>query len=344
MDSSSPPEPGAAPQTAQPEELKARVEGSSNTGSAPSSPVPPAAPNNKKPRHRTYHPSHKATFIGLAVVIAILGINAGALTFLLKKQAKNDNLAKNGQVTISSEQLSKLGINRTTIGGAGVDLIVAPNAQFKGNLSVAGTTRLSGELILNSKFTGTDATLLQLQAGKTQLSDLNVNGDGTISTLNLRKDLLVAGTTKIQGPVTINQLLTVVNSANVTGNLAVGGNLSVNKFSVQSLVVNGHLLSSGSTPNVGPGGAALGSNGTVSISGNDTAGTIAVNTGVGASAGTLANVAFHTQYASLPRVVVTPVGIGATIYITNLTIGGFSVAVTSGLPPGGYLINYIAIQ
>jgi uncharacterized protein HemX len=144
-----------------PEELKPRSE-----SGAPSPPAVSADPS-KKPKHRTYKPSHKATFIGLAAVIVILAVNAAIIGFLLKKQAKNDGIASKGQVTLSSSDLSKLGINRNTIGNNGSELIVAPNAQFKGSLNVAGSTTLSGQLSLNSKISGTDASFTQLQAGKT---------------------------------------------------------------------------------------------------------------------------------------------------------------------------------
>lgn len=326
---------GPAPETLQPRSDDA-------SAAAP----PPAAPasQDKKPRHRSYRPSHKATFIGIAVVAVILAINAVILEVVLKKQSKIDNLVNEGQVTISAADLNKLGVNRSSIGSSGTELVVTPNAQFKGKLSVAGTASIGGQLILNDKLNATNASLAQLQAGNTAVSELNVNGNATATTLNLRKDLIVDGHTQLQGPVTLNQLLTVASNVNVSGNLSIGGALAVSNFSVQNLTVNGHLLSSGSAPNVGRGGSAVGSNGTVGISGNDTAGVVNINIGVGATGGVLANVAFRTQFARTPVVVISPVGIGANFYVTNLTVGGFSIAVSSGLPPGGYRINYIAVQ
>jgi hypothetical protein len=327
-----------------PEELKPR----SDTG-APPPPAAVSADPSKKPKHRTYRPSHKATFIGLAAVIAIIAVNAAIIGFLLKKQAKTDGIASRGQVSLSSSDLSKLGINRNAIGNSGGELIVAPNAQFKGTLNVAGSTTLSGQLSLNSKISGTDASFSQLQAGKTSISDLNVNGDGTLSTLNLRKDLIVAGQTQLQGPVTLRQLLTVNNSVNVLGNLSVGGVLTVSTFSARSLTststltIGGHIITNGLSPSLAPGNA-LGSNGTAGVSGNDAAGAISINIGVGAVGGTLASIAFHNQYASVPRVVITPVGVPGEFYIFNLTSSGFSVGVASGLPPGGYRINFLAMQ
>lgn len=331
-----------------PEVLKTRS-GNDETRVVPPGSQPVAkTEKSSRLRLRSFRPSHRATFIGASVVVLILAVNVVVFVVLLRKQAQND-LDKKGQVTISSAELSRLGINRSSIGSRGVELIVAPDAQFKGKLSVAGGTNISGQVVLTSKLSGTDASLTQLQAGNTQLSQLNVNGDSTLSNLNLRRDLVVAGSTNLQGPVTLSQLLTVTNNINVVGNLSVGGILTVNNFSARSLTstssltVGGHIITSGATPFVS-GGSALGSNGTVSISGNDTAGVVSINIGVGGGAGTLANITFRTQYGGIPRVVITPVGVGANFYLSTVSTTGFSMAVSSGLPPGGYRLNYIVVQ
>lgn len=326
------------PTAPQPEVLKPR------SSSAPTAPAAgqKAGPSKPIPR-RSYRPSHRATFIGLAVVIAILAVNAAVIFLVLHKQAGNDNLASKGQVTISSDQLDKLGINRSDLGSANVQLTVAPNAAFKGKVAVDGATTLGGDVTLNGKLSGTSASLTQLQAGNTSLSQLNVNGDGTLDTLNLRKDLKVAGISQLQGTVTLS------GSASIAGNLSIGGVLSVTTFSARSLTsvtdltVGGHIITGGPTPGVSRGGAT-GSNGTVSINGNDAAGSISINIGAGATSGTLANVTFHARYGDIPRVVISPVGVGANFYVLNLSATGFSVGVTSGLPPGGFVMNYIVEQ
>jgi hypothetical protein len=333
-----------APQPAQPEVLKPRV------GFEPpavkdgdGAKQPTTGGTKPPPRRHTYRPSHRATFIGLAVVILILSINAAVLGFVLKKQSKQEDLFEKGQVSISTDDLNRLGINRSVIGDSGVELTVAPDAVLKGKLSVAGSSVFSGQVSFSDKVSGTNANFADLQAGNTALSELNVNGKSSLSDLSLRKDFTVAGSTRLQGPVTVTQLLSVTNNLNVSGNLAVGGTLSVNTLSVQAIAIKGHLVTSGSTPSVVR-GSATGSNGTVSISGNDAAGTIGINIGAGASGGTLATVAFRAQYGNTPKVVISPVGIGGSFYVSNISIGGFSVGVNSGLPPGGYKINYIAVQ
>jgi hypothetical protein len=337
MDNPSSPSPNNAPQ---PEVLKPRA---ADGGLTPQSAPQTAKAAPKKAVKRSYRPSHKATFVGLGVVMAILAVNAAVIGLVLKKQNKDTGLAAKGQVSISTSTLNQLGINRSAIGSSKVQLTIAPDTQFKGKISVDGTSSFGGDILLNGKLTGTDGNFTQLEAGNASLSQLNVNGNGTLDTLNLRKDLVVKGVTQLQSALTVN------NSATITGNLTIGGVLSVGAFSARSLTsvstftVGGHIITGGSTPGVSHGGA-VGSNGTVSISGNDAAGAISVNIGVGAIGGTLANVTFHTAYGGTPRVVISPVGVGANFYVLNLSPNGFSVGVTSGLAPGGFVINYIVEQ
>lgn len=300
-------------------------------------------------RHGTYRPSHKATFIGLAVVVAILAVNAGVIAFVLRGQGEGGESVNRETVTLSTETLDKLGVSRNPVGNAGTELTVGPNAKFNGTVTVGSDVSIAGQLSLNSRFSANDASLTNLQAGNTSLAQLNVNGDGTLSNLNLRNDLTVVGATRIQGPMTLSQLLTVNNSVNISGNLAVGGTLSARGFQASSLVsdttltIGGHIISRGAAPGVSPGGA-LGSNGTVSISGSDAAGTIGVNFGTGGGNGILATVTFRQPYGSTPRVVVTGVGQGmGSLYVFRSSTG-FSVGVQGSVAPGGYAVDYIVMQ
>lgn len=300
-------------------------------------------------KHITYRPSHKATFIGLAVVAGILAINATILGLVMKSQVNAEAAKNQSEVTLSTATLDSLGVSRNTVGDVGTQLVVNPNSQFNGDVTIAKNVQVSGQLKLNSKFVAADASLAKLQAGDTAVEKININGDATASTLNLRKDLTVVGTTKLQGPVTVSQLMTVNNNLNVAGSLAVGGTLSVRNLQVSSLVsdttltIGGHIITRGSAPSVGP-GSSLGSNGTVSISGNDASGTVAVNVGAGGGSGILAQVAFRQNYASTPHVVVTQVGQGGGGVFISRSVGGFSIGVNGSLPPGGYAFDYIVMQ
>ena len=308
--------------------------------SANSKPTTPATPEK---RRVAYKPSHKATFIGLAVIAAILAANALVITFILRSQTETRDAEVRNGVTLSSGVLDQLGVSRNPAGNAETLLVIGPKSKFNDSVTMGSDVTIAGQLVLNSKFTAGEASFTQLQAGNTQLQELNVNGDGTVTNVNVRRDLQVAGVTRIQGQLTVNQLATINNNLNVAGNLAVGGSLSVRNFQVGSLTVTGHLLSSGSAPGVARGGA-VGSNGTVSISGNDTSGTVAVNTGVGAGNGLLASVSFHENYTNTPHVVVSPIGRSVPGLYINRTSAGFSISVDGAMAPGGYAFDYVIVQ
>jgi hypothetical protein len=312
-----------------------------------------SAPDRPKVRLRrtAYRPSHKATFIGLAVVVGILAINAVVISFVIGGQASpTASTTGLSTVTLSTSALNKLGVSRNPVGNSGEELIVGPNSRFNGTVTVGSNVSIAGQLTLNSKFSATDASLTTLQAGDTSLSKLNVNGDGTVSNFNLRQNLAVVGTSTLQGPVTIGQLLTVNNSVNIAGNLAVGGLLTVRNFEASSLVsdttltIGGHVITAGSQPSYSK-GSALRSTDTVSLSGNDASGTIQVNVGSGSTAsGTLIQVSFRSQYSNTPHVVVSPVGSSPGGYYVNRSSTGFSIAVSGGLSYGGYGFDYIVVQ
>lgn len=301
-----------------------------------------------RPRHAAYRPSHKATFIGLAVVAVILAINAGAIILIVKGQDNEKAQTSQGEVTINQGVLDSLGVNRSSIGREGIELTVNPDARFNGKLQIGGDVSVAGQLKLNNSFTAPSGSFGTLQGGNTALSELNVNGNTSLSNVAVRSELSVNGITRLQGPVTMSQLLTV-NNLNVSNNLSVGGVFTANAFHAGSLTVDstltigGRIITRGAAPSVSAGGA-LGSNGTVSISGSDAAGTVAANVGAGASSGIVANVTFRSRYSSTPRVVVTPVGAGVNGVYVNRSATGFSIGVNSAMPPGGFAFDYIVMQ
>lgn len=300
-------------------------------------------------RRMTYRPSHKATFIGLAVVIAILVLNGGIIAFFLNQNTATEDTGSSNAITLSSSVLDKLGVSRNAVGNTNEELAIGPNTKFGGTIIVNGDTSIGGALTLNKKLSAQDATVTTLQAGNTSLQTLGVNGDITATNINVRTDLAVAGATRLQGAVTISQLLTVNNNVNVVGNLAVGGTLTARSFQANNLItentltIGGHIITVGAAPSVGRGGAT-GNAGSVSISGNDTSGTVAVNTGTGAGNGLLAQVAFRKAYSSIPHVVATPVGGPIGSYYITRTAGGFSIFSANAIAPGGYAFDYIVMQ
>lgn len=332
-----------------PEALKPKSDKPADTPeSTESSSVTPKP--SLRPRHVTYRPSHKATFIGLAIVAVILAVNAVVIGFFIKSRTVTTTKTNQSEVVLSPGVLDNLGVSRTPVGNLGMELVVGPNSKFNGTLQVAKDVSIAGELKLNSKFSAASASLAQLEAGNTSLQQLNVNGDGTVSNLSLRRDLQVAGTTRFQGPVTVSQLLTVNNSLNVSGNLSVGGVLAANGFQARSLisdttlVIGGHIITQGLVPGFAQ-GPSLGTGGTSSMSGNDASGTIAVNIGVGgAPGGTVGTVTFRNRYSSTPHVVVTAVGRAVDSFYVNRSSTGFSLVVSGPMSAGTYVFDYIVMQ
>ncbi len=324
-----------------PEVLKPQADGEMSIDKPTVAAARPKA--NLRWRRGSYRLSHKATFIGVAVVVMILAVNAGVIVFFMRSQTQTDSKSNQAEVTISSSVLDSLGVSRNTTSSADTELIVNPKSTFKNEVTIGGDVSIGGQTNFNGKLVGTDASLTKLDAGSTSVSQLNVNGDATVSNLNTREDLTVAGLTRLQGAVTINQLLTVNSSLNVSGNLSVGGTLSIGSFQTNTLTIGGHFITRGSAPSVSA-GSAVGSYGTVSISGNDASGTIAVNTGVGAGNGILANVTFVNQYGSTPHVIITSVGRSAGSIYVNRTSSGFNIGVGNALSPAGYAFDYIVMQ
>lgn len=300
----------------------------------------------KQKRRGSYRPSHKATFLALIVVIGILLINGGVIFFVLKKQSSLEQQVSNSPVTIDQAALEKLGVSQTPVKATGLELTVNPDAQFNGKVKIAGDTTIGGQLTLNNNFSANSASFANLQAGKTALSELNVNGNSTISSLNLRNDLTIAGATNMQGQVTIARLLTAAN-INITGNLSVGGTLAIRNFRTGSLTldttltVGGHIITRGEVPGISR-GSALGSNGTATISGNDASGTIFAGVGVGAVAGEVACITFRTAYSSTPNITISQ-SAPLNAYISR-NAGGFCVFTGSAMSPGGYQFSYIVEQ
>ena len=306
----------------------------------------PSTPKQKlsaKLRHGNFRPSHKATFIGLAVVVGILAINAGIIYFVMNSQNESNKETNRDSVTISPAVLSKLGVNRSTVGKSGAELVVGPDATFNGKVKISDDVSIGGQLNINGKLSVNDASFVKMSAGDTTLSQLNVNGDATVTNLNLRKDLAVVGSSRLQGPVTVSQLLTVNNSVNISGSLSVGGTLSIGGLQANLLTVGGHIVTVGSSPSVSK-GSGLGSLDTVSISGNDIAGTIAVNIGSVARSGVVANVTFTNSYSSTPHVIITSVGPGASNIYVNRSSTGFSIGVSSISAASGHAFDYVVMQ
>ncbi len=287
---------------------------------APTAPVAPT-PVTSSSSWASVTSRAKTTARVAAVVLFVLSIAALAYFFFIRprtfKKAANQGIAS---VEIPASQLEKLSSDSINVAS---DRVLTFNAPIiaKQDLTVKG---------------------------QTTLSDLKITGQLILPTTAANSTL--AGTTTFQGDVTAKGSIAVGGNLNTSGSGAFGGNLSANQLSVKSAqlgtVTIGHVQTSGTLPATSP-GPGLGSGGSIHISGNDTAGTITMNTGSGAHAGDFASVIFKSGYTSTPHVVVSPVGIesaGGQYYVTR-SVTQFSIGFKTIDPSSqSYTFDYFVTQ
>lgn len=232
--------------------------------------------------------------------------------------------------SLSDSQIATLKGSTTVVGSSKQTLDVQSDSIFEGpilarsNLDVAGNIKIGGNLSLPS---------------------LSVSGQSNLSGLHVGNDLNVAGAVDIQGQLTLHKGLSVTGTTSF-------GNLSAGTLSVTSLELNGdlglnrHIVTSGNSPSKSA-GSALGHGGTASVSGNDTAGTINVNTGSSPAAGLFASITFAHAFSGTPHVIITPVGsaAGSISYYVNRTSSGFSIGCSTAPPAGkSFAFDYFVVQ
>lgn len=125
-----------------------RVQGENGPAAATSTPA--RLVRKLGARRSGYRPSHKATFIGLAVVVGVLAINGVVIGLVISNQADENSSANQNAVTLSSETLNTLGVSRTPVGDTSTELAIGPDTTFGGQIEVSGDASIGGRLILNS--------------------------------------------------------------------------------------------------------------------------------------------------------------------------------------------------
>ncbi len=247
---------------------------------------------------------------------------------------KTDDAVVNTQ-ELTQDAIDKLVGSDTIVGDPKQLLTVESNAVFSGKvlirdgLDVAGPIKVGGSL---------------------SLPGITVSGASAFDQVTVNA-LSIAGDANVQGQLSVSQGLTV------SGPVTFSGTFSAAAFNIQSLQVNEdiqlnrHIDAGGASPGASAGGA-LGSGGTISISGTDTAGTVTANVGSGAAAGVLATITFSKAFTASPHVVITPVAAqGSALitgnqnyYLSTRTSTGFSIAVSGALPAGSISFDYIVID
>jgi hypothetical protein len=254
----------------------------------------------------------------LAVVIAVVAIS---------KSNKNPT-GQNSNQSLSAKQLEQLANSAPTIGSANQTLNIAANTIFSGDVLARKNVDVAGILTADSL----------------NLSQLNVSG-AVDSAQDSTGKLSVNGNATIAGPESISGILSVAGASSF------GGALSANQINVQNLqlsgnlTVNKHILATGASPAQSV-GSAVGGGGTASDSGNDTTGTININTGSSPPAGCFITLTFSQPFSTTPHAVVTPVNGaagGLQFYVTRSTTS-MSLCTDSAAPSNAsFSFDYVIL-
>ena len=316
-------------------------ESPASSSSVPKTNFSPAVDNNNS--QAAPNPVAPKSFFGKIVQFIMTSVNIYMLLFILilvlaaalvfvgyqkaKKQETPTTVSTQTLDTAAQEQING---SDTKVGDPKQTLSIESNAVFAGKVLVRGNIDVAGTL---------------KAGGATTLSSLTVSGSSDFDQINANK-LALGGDATIQGQVSIQKTLAVSGSASF------GGAITAPQLTIQTLVLNSdiqlnrHIDAGGSTPGQTL-GTALGSGGTATVSGTDTAGTVTINTGSNTAAGCFITVNFAQKFNATPHVVITPVGSDAAsmAYYVNRTSSNLSICTATAAPAGkSFAFDYIAID
>lgn len=256
---------------------------------------------------------HKRAILTALIILTLIGLSITGFIFI--QQLPSSEQPTNN-VVINTQSLDNGTLNELSPSNGGEvkqQLTISPNTLFKSDVLVQGSTQLL-------------------------------------------KDLTVGGNVNIQNAATVRDSLTVGRALAVGTNLTVNGAISAASLNVGSinissinisgsLVFGGHIIPGGATPNGRASNAA--GNGSVTISGNDTSGTVTIKTGNSVGSGELAVINFRSGFNTVPKVQLTPVSeSGSSLrYFATKTSGFFTV--NTGTPPAPnttYIFDYLVTQ
>lgn len=258
-------------------------------------------------------------YLLLFILVILIAIAVTVVLFLKNKTATKQAQSIINSQNLSEDALKQLANTSVSVGNSKQILNVESNAIFsgavlvRGNMEVAGTIKVGGEL---------------------QLPGITVSGASKFNTLQ-------ADNLSIGSSATVQGVFTAKKGIAVSGNSTFDGPLSATTITTNNLQLNGdlvlthHIIAGGPVPGITR-GAAVGSGGTTSMSGSDSTGSIVINTGSGTGAGCFATITFARKFNGVPHVTITPIGSGAAgiDYYVNRSTSEFSVCTTNAAPVG----------
>jgi len=299
-----------------------------------SSPIPTTtppiinSPSNHPVKKTMLRLSNRWSIYVPIFIILLIGLITVTIIFYNKQHKSTPTIA---QQTLSSSALNKLANTNQTVGNSNEVLTVQSSSIFNGQVLVRGQLQVAGQLEIGGGLT---------------LTGITVSGTSILNTLQVNKNLSVSGNASIQGTLALQNNLSVNGSASFSGPVS-APQLTVNNLQLSgNLNLTNHIQTNGSIPSTNTLGS-LGSGGTSSINGSDTAGTVTINSGNAPSAGCYVNVNFTTGYSSTPHVLITPIGPNAAnlSYYINRNTSSFSICSTNSPQAGQtYVYDYFVID
>jgi hypothetical protein len=295
------------------------------------SPTPPEAP--KPPQQRSFARirARANSVSGVAVLLLAVLVLGGGLGYIYSS-TRPKTTSKTTVNTLSPEEIQKLTDVGTSLGNTNQVLTIGANSLFKSNLNVNGDLTVGGRFSAN---------------GPVTLSQLSISGSTALAALAVGGDASIQGATTINKSLTVHNLLSVNGGLNVSGTASVNalnaGSVSTQKISISGPLTIGHLVTQGPAPGLSAG--AVGAGGTVSISGNDTAGTINISTGAGPGA-LLATITFRASFSATPHIQLTPLTPDAAalnVYVTRAATG-FAIHAVNPAAGAVYSFDYLVTQ
>lgn len=262
-------------------------------------------------------------------IFIILIIAVAIITYIVYQNV-NAPQATLSEQTLSPSTLNKLANNNQVVGSSNQLLTVQSSSIFDGPVLLRGNLGVAGKLQVG---------------GSLSLTGITVSGNSIFNQMQISKNLSVGGNTTVQGNLVVQQGLTV------NGGGTFAGAISAPQLTVGSLQLNGdltlthHIYAGGPIPSRVT-SSSVGSGGTTSVNGSDTAGTITINTGGNPSAGCYLTINFVTAFNNTPHVLVTPVGPNSAslVYYVNRTTNNFSLCSTNSPQPAqSYTFDYFVV-
>lgn len=255
-------------------------------------------------------------FLSFGILVAIGGVITIVGYLNSQKPAAQANVASQ---QLTNDALKQLANNDASVGSASQTLTVQGNAIITGQTLMRGNLNVAGNFQSAGGIQGPTLTI----SGKSNLGETQINS------------LQVATNTAIQGSTTLRDL-------NVAGAASFGGAITASQITVTNLTLSGnavlqvpnHISFTGPSPSHTITPATLGSGGSASVSGSDTAGSVNINTGSGTQPGCFVRLNFNQTFINQPRVIISPVGsaAGQTEYYVDRSNSGFSICTSNAAP------------